>query len=188
MKTIFQFLAMLAVVLSVAWVLMRPTNTTPVATPTSMLDNQETPNEPAEVSETSQTGKKYVIQKSDAEWKAQLSPLAYEVARRKGTERAFSGEYYENHAAGVYICVCCGQEVFKSDDKFESGTGWPSYTRTAASQSVEEVADRSYGMMRTEVNCSRCGAHLGHVFPDGPKPTGMRYCINSVSLGFEEKK
>jgi peptide-methionine (R)-S-oxide reductase len=122
------------------------------------------------------------IQKSEAEWRAQLTPDQFHVAREKGTERAFTGEYNQSKEKGVYACVCCGQELFDSSAKFDSGTGWPSFTQPIKKENVEEELDDKFGMLRTEVLCSRCDAHLGHVFPDGPKPTGMRYCMNSASL------
>ena len=127
------------------------------------------------------------IEKTDAEWRAELTPEQYYVMRQKGTEPAFSGSLYRNHADGIYRCGACGAELFGSDTKFESGSGWPSFSVPANAQAVELHEDKSYGMTRTEVTCARCGAHLGHVFPDGPGPGGLRYCINSLSLGFDPK-
>jgi peptide-methionine (R)-S-oxide reductase len=127
------------------------------------------------------------ISKSDAEWRAELTPEQYHIMREKGTERAFSGKYYETKTPGMYICAACGEQLFSSETKFESGSGWPSFYQPVDQEKVETHEDRSFGMKRVEVTCGRCGAHLGHVFEDGPNPTGMRYCINSASLKLDPK-
>ena len=124
---------------------------------------------------------------SDSQWKARLSDLEFYVLREKGTERAFTGDLWDNKAKGTYVCAGCKLPLFESETKFRSGTGWPSFYEPISETNVAEETDNKYGMSRTEVLCSRCGGHLGHVFPDGPKPTGLRYCINSVSLDFVEQ-
>jgi peptide-methionine (R)-S-oxide reductase len=129
----------------------------------------------------------YPGHKSDAEWREQLDPTQYQVTRHAATERAFTGKYWDHTGRGIYDCVCCGTPLFESDTKFDAGCGWPSYFRPIDGEVIEERTDRTHGMLRIEVRCKNCGAHLGHVFEDGPAPTGLRYCINSAALQFEPK-
>ena len=128
------------------------------------------------------------IDKSDEDWRRELTPEQYRVLREKGTERAFTGAYWNTTAAGVYRCAGCGNELFRSDDKFDAGCGWPSFTQPSSEEHVRAEVDATHGMVRTEVLCSRCNGHLGHVFDDGPNPTGLRYCINSASIDLEKKE
>lgn len=139
------------------------------------------------MSEVPQSSTPRAVEKTDEQWRQQLTPDQYRVARQQGTEPAFTGQYYDHKEDGVYKCVCCGEVLFGSQTKYDSGSGWPSFYEPANEEVVERQRDGSHGMVREEVHCRRCGAHLGHVFGDGPQPTGQRYCINSVSLDFETR-
>jgi len=129
----------------------------------------------------------YKVKKSDEEWKEILTPVEFQILREKGTEYAFTGEYFKHKEKGTYVCAGCGNELFTSESKYDSGCGWPSFYEPLGNEKVGEAEDRSHGMVRTEIVCNNCGGHLGHVFPDGPKPTGLRYCVNSASLDFKKK-
>ena len=126
------------------------------------------------------------VKKSNEEWRRVLTAEQFRITRQSGTEPAFSGQYYDNKGEGIYRCICCGTDLFRSNEKYDSGSGWPSFWQPVGDDAIEELTDNSHGMRRVEVRCARCEAHLGHVFPDGPKPTGQRYCINSASLDFAE--
>jgi len=153
-----------------------------------MANNKEKQSYESDKPSTEKDKSKYEVVKSDKEWSQILTPVQFQVLREKGTEYPFTGKYYLNKEKGVYVCAACGNELFSSDSKFDSGCGWPSFYKPIGDDNVGELEDTTHGMVRTEIVCSKCGSHLGHVFTDGPKPTGLRYCINSVALDFKKKE
>ncbi len=176
-------LAVLSITAAAVWVISARRSVAAAPQNPPVESQPVAPGQPA-VARAGTNGK---IVKTDAEWLAQLGPEAFRVARQKGTERAYTGKYWDNHEEGVYTCIGCGLELFDSGTKFDSGTGWPSFYAPIRPDAVATETDRTWGMTRVEVLCSRCDSHLGHVFDDGPEPTGLRYCMNSVSLGFEKR-
>ena len=153
-----------------------------------MVNNKEKQSYDSDKPDPAKDNPEFEVVKSDKEWRQILTPVQFQVLREKGTEYPFTGKYYLNKEKGVYVCAACGNELFSSDTKFDSGCGWPSFYKPIGDDKVGELEDTTHGMVRTEIICSKCGSHLGHVFPDGPNPTGLRYCINSVALDFKKKE
>ena len=182
-RMLIVILAVLSVTAAAMWMISARRSVAAAPQNPPVENHPVAPGQPA-VAHADAKGK---IVKTDAEWLEQLGPEAFRVARQKGTERAYTGKYWDNHEEGVYTCIGCGLELFDSGTKFDSGTGWPSFYAPIRAEAVATVTDGAWGMTRVEVLCSRCDSHLGHVFDDGPKPTGQRYCMNSVSLGFEKR-